>query len=79
MNMTNLTQKEEAPALIYRRVSSTKQRLENSGLESQEHRCRQYAQDKSYVVETVFLDDSSGVGDFMNRPGMMALLAYLEA
>ena len=29
-------------ALIYCRVSSTKQRIEGSGLESQEQRCRAY-------------------------------------
>lgn len=41
-------------ALIYCRVSSIKQRLEGSGLESQEQRCRAYADDKGYVVEAVF-------------------------
>jgi len=66
-------------ALIYCRVSSTKQRLEGSGLESQEQRCRAYADDKDYLVEAVFPDDVSGGGDFMRRPGMVALLSYLDA
>ena len=66
-------------ALIYCRVSSTKQRLEGSGLESQEQRCRVYAHEKGYDVEAVFPDDVSGGGDFMNRPGMVALLSYLNA
>ena len=66
-------------ALIYCRVSSTKQRLEGSGLESQEQRCRAYADDKGYAVEAVFPDDVSGGGDFMRRPGMVALLSYLDA
>ena len=66
-------------ALVYCRVSSTKQRLEGSGLESQEQRCRAYADDKGYVVEAVFPDDVSGGGDFMRRPGMVALLSFLDA
>ena len=66
-------------AVIYCRVSSTKQKLEGSGLESQEHRCRQYADLKGYEVEAVFPDDASGGGDFMKRPGMVALLSYLDA
>lgn len=70
---------EPQAALIYCRVSSAKQRLEGGGLDSQEHRCRQYADSKGYAVEMVFPDDSSGGGDFMKRPGMMSLLAYLSA
>ena len=70
---------EAMKAVIYCRVSSTKQKLEGSGLESQEHRCRQYADLKGYDVEAVFPDDASGGGDFINRPGMVALLSYLDA
>lgn len=70
---------EAQAAIIYCRVSSTKQRLEGHGLESQEHRCRQYAADHGYEVEAVFPDDYTGEGDFMRRPGMRAMLAYLEA
>ena len=66
-------------AVIYCRVSSTKQRIEGSGLESQEQRCRAYAIEKGYTVEAVFPDDVSGGGDFMQRPGMVALLSYLDA
>ncbi len=65
-------------ALIYCRVSDKKQKKEGSGLESQEHRCRQHAMDKRYLVEKVFHDDVSGGGDFAKRPGMIALLRYLE-
>ncbi|MEW8026306.1 MAG: recombinase family protein [Candidatus Thiodiazotropha sp.] len=64
--------------LIYCRVSDTKQKVEGSGLESQEFRCRQYAAQHQYFVEKVFHDDVSGGGDFSKRPGMMALLNYLE-
>lgn len=65
-------------ALIYCRVSSKKQ-TNGGGLHSQEHRCRRYALSKGYEVEAVFPDDVSGAGDFMKRPGMVALLAYLDA
>lgn len=73
--MTNKVTK----ALIYCRVSSQKQRIEGSGLDSQEHRCRLHAAAKGYRVEQVFPDDVSGQGDFMKRPGMVALINYLDA
>ncbi len=65
-------------ALIYCRVSGKKQTKDGSGLHSQEHRCRQYAEAKGYEVEAVFPDDVSGGGDFMKRKGMVALLRYLD-
>ena len=66
-------------AVIYCRVSTKKQSGDGSGLESQEHRCREYARERGYIVDAVFPDDVSGGGDFMKRPGMVALLAYLDA
>jgi len=66
-------------ALIYCRVSTTKQTIEGSGLQSQELRCRRYAEDKGYLVAAVFPDDASGGGDYMKRPGMVSLLAFLDA
>lgn len=66
-------------ALIYCRVSSTKQKLEGGGLDSQEHRCREYAVERGYDVEMVFPDDVTGGGDYMKRPGMRAMLAYMDA
>nr|GGI00954.1 hypothetical protein GCM10011355_30450 [Aquisalinus luteolus] len=68
----------EQKALIYCRVSHVKQRTQGHGLDSQEHRCRLYAEQQGYEVEAVFPDDRSGGGDFMKRPGMVALLNYLE-
>lgn len=65
-------------ALIYCRVSSQKQKREGSGLDSQEHRCRKHAAERGYEVVAVFPDDISGGGDFMKRPGMVALLKYLD-
>ena len=69
---------EPQKAIIYCRVSSKKQ-TSGSGLDSQEHRCRVYAEERGYEVEYTFTDDVSGGGDFMNRTGMVALLAYLQA
>ncbi len=66
-------------ALIYCRVSSKKQEDEGSGLDSQEHRCRERALQLGCDVEAIFPDTITGEGDFMKRPGMVALLAYLEA
>jgi DNA invertase Pin-like site-specific DNA recombinase len=75
----NINEQGGMQAVIYCRVSSTKQRTEGSGLESQEHRCRQYAEARGYEVEAVFPDDASGGGDFMKRPGMVNLLRYIDA
>ena len=79
MNIQNQTSAKTKHALIYCRVSSKKQREEGSGLESQEHRCREYAESKGLIVEAVFPDDVSGGGDFLKRSGMVALLSYLDA
>jgi site-specific DNA recombinase len=64
-------------AVIYCRVSDKKQKHDGDGLHSQEHRCRDYAASRGYVVDAVFHDDVSGGGDFMKRPGMIELLGYL--
>lgn len=65
-------------ALIYCRVSSDRQKNEGNGLDSQEHRCRQYCVNKGYEVEKVFPDSASGAGDFMLRPSMVELLTYID-
>jgi DNA invertase Pin-like site-specific DNA recombinase len=62
-------------AVIYARVSDTKQTTRGSGLASQETRCREFARYKNYEVIDVFRDDASG--GLINRPGMQAMLAYL--
>jgi len=75
-----IDQVEEKPhALIYSRVSSVRQTKEGHGLDSQEHRCREYADSKEYKVEKVFPDSFSGGGDFMNRPAMREMLEYIDA
>lgn len=66
-------------AVIYCRVSTTKQKTQGHGLDSQEMRCRDYAAGRGYHVDAVFLDDASGGGDFMNRPRMVALLEHLDS
>ncbi|MDW3222406.1 MAG: hypothetical protein R8G34_05875 [Paracoccaceae bacterium] len=38
-------------ALIYYRISDKNQETDGHGLESQEHRCRQYADKRDYSVE----------------------------
>ena len=65
-------------AVIYCRVSSTKQSTEGHGLDSQEHRCREYAKQRDYEVIKVFRDSFTGGGDFMNRPAMSSLLGFLD-
>ncbi len=66
-------------AVIYCRVSSKSQEEDGHGLESQETRCREHARMKGYHVEAAFPDTITGGGDFMKRPGMVALLSYLDA
>jgi site-specific DNA recombinase len=63
-------------AVIYCRVSSTKQVNEGSGLGSQETRCREYAAYKDYRVIEVFRDDISGGS--AARPGMISMLNFLK-
>ncbi|MEO1703694.1 MAG: recombinase family protein [Pseudomonadota bacterium] len=63
-------------AVIYARVSSTKQLRDGDGLASQETRCREFADYKGYDVVRVFKDDISG--KFKKRPDMDAMLAFLR-
>lgn len=68
----------EYTALIYCRVSSRRQANEGSGLDSQEHRCRQYALMNGYLIEKVFLESVSGGLSIDDRPALQKLLAYLD-
>lgn len=65
-------------AIIYARVSSDRQRLEGHGLDSQEHRCREYANQAKYEVVKVFRDSFSGGGDFRLRPALAEMLEYID-
>jgi site-specific DNA recombinase len=72
--------KQSKKAIIYCRVSSERQRREGGGLESQEQRCRQHCISKEYGEPVmVFTDSFTGGGDFMRRPGMSALMVYLDS
>ncbi len=73
-----MSENPQKKAVIYCRVSSTRQATEGHGLDSQESRCRDYAISRDYEVVAVFTDDVSGGGDFMKRPGMVRLLNYLD-
>ncbi|WP_166417461.1 recombinase family protein [Cochlodiniinecator piscidefendens] len=66
-------------ALIYCRVSSRAQEADGHGLQSQETRCREFAASQGHEVAAVFPDTITGGGDFMKRPGMVALLSFLDA
>ena len=65
-------------AAIYTRVSSERQVNEGDGLQSQEHRCRSYAQMCDYTVLATFSDDGVS-GALIERPGIQALLAFLRS
>ena len=63
-------------AVIYCRVSDTKQTIRGTGLNSQETRCREFAAMRGYEVAKVFTDDASG--GLINRPGMQTMLGFLR-
>ncbi|GLQ36782.1 hypothetical protein GCM10007908_04020 [Rhizobium albus] len=63
-------------AVIYARVSGTKQVREGDGLRSQEMRCREFASYKGYEVAEVFRDDASGGST--HRPAMTAMIQLLK-
>lgn len=65
-----------APAVIYARVSSTKQVKQGDGLSSQLTRCRVYAEQLGHEVVEMFTDDISG--RLKKRPGIEAMLVFLK-
>ena len=65
--------------LVYARVSSKKQETEGSGLQSQDGRCVKDLQSIGVPYLFTFRDSFTGAGDFMNRPAMRELLAYIDA
>jgi site-specific DNA recombinase len=68
----------KSKAIIYCRVSSERQKNEGHGLESQEQRCRQFAEQNGYVVSKVFKDSFTGGGDYMRRPAMQELFSFVD-
>ena len=70
--------KARTSALIYCRVSSKKQTIDGSGLQSQEHRCLAHAALRGYDVEKIFTESVSGGLDITQRPALRELLHYLD-
>ena len=64
-------------AVIYCRVSSSKQVIEGNGLSSQEQRCRSFANAKGYRVIEVFPDEGVG-GSKFKRPAMEKMIEFLK-
>ncbi len=67
---------EPQQAVIYCRVSSTKQAKVGDGLKSQQTICREYAAQRGLTVAEVFEDDLTGA--LVKRPGMSAMLSFLR-
>ncbi|MEK7088776.1 MAG: recombinase family protein [Patescibacteria group bacterium] len=65
--------------LIYARVSSKRQETDGTGLMSQDSRCVKELDRLSIPYDKTFPDSYSGGGDFMKRPAMRELLAYIDA
>src|SRR3989344_560972 len=67
-------------AIIYCRVSSEKQAREGSGLDTQEQRCREYADRNGYVINPnwIFKDTASGGGAYTTRSGQVTLLEVID-
>ena len=65
--------------LVYARVSTKTQEKDGHGLESQEGRCIQDLLSIGVQHEKTFRDSYTGGGDFMERPAMREMLAYVDA
>lgn len=65
--------------LVYVRVSSKKQETEGSGRKSQEERCVHDLKSLGIPLGKIFPDTYTGGGDFMKRPAMRELLAFIDA
>ncbi len=63
-------------AVVYARVSSTKQTKVGDGLNSQITRCSEFARMKGYDIVQTFTDDMSG--SVLERPGMRDMLTFLK-
>ena len=65
-------------AVIYCRVSSRGQKTDGDSRRDQDSRGKKYADANAYTVQKIFYDDSTGGGDFLNRPAMKSLLEHLD-
>ena len=64
-------------AVIYARVSSVKQKVKGSGLNSQITRCREFAKHRNYIVTEIYKDDMTG--SVIDRPAIQSMLKHLRA
>ncbi len=76
MKLGEFASETHTKALIYCRVSSSKQKKQGDGLASQETRCREFARYKGLEVVDVFQDDASG--GLIDRPGIQAMLRFIR-
>lgn len=74
-NQINLS---ECYGLVYARVSTKRQEIEGTGLQSQETRCKQELERLGVKYDKTFADSFTGGGDFMQRPAMRELLEYVS-
>ena len=70
---------EDREGLVYARVSSKRQEIEGSGLESQELRCMKDLKTIMVDYKKSFQDSFTGGGDFMKRPAMKEMIEYIDA
>jgi site-specific DNA recombinase len=75
----NVNPYEGREGLVYVRVSSKKQETEGSGRKSQEERCVHELKCLGIPLGKTFPDTYTGGGDFMKRPAMRELLAFIDA
>ena len=64
-------------AVVYCRVSSAAQVAKGHGNASQRTRCEEFARMKGYEIVAHFEDEAVS-GGVIDRPGMLAMLAYLK-
>lgn len=74
----NINPYKDREGLIYARVSSKRQEVEGSGLDSQELRCVNDLLSIKVPHTKTFQDSYTGAGDFMKRPAMKDLLEYVD-
>ena len=68
--------RDQMEAIIYARVSDTKQKTDGNGLLSQATRCQEYADSRGYKVIEIFEDDETG--KVAKRKGSDEMLRFLR-
>ncbi len=78
LSQSKTKNKIQSKAIIYCRVSSERQKNEGSGLDSQQHRCLEFAKQRGYEVSEIFKDSFSGGGDYHRRPALSDMFSYID-